>query len=129
MREFNILKEVKRAAPPEADPPGPFLLGDLEVDYAGRRVSVAGSPVTLTVTEYELLRQLSVNAGRVLTHDQLLQRIWGPERAGEPGLVRNVVKRLSRKLGDDADHPDYIHTEPRVGYRMPRGEGPEPVEA
>ena len=113
----------KRASPSEAEPPGPFLLGDLEVDYAGRRVSVAGRPVTLTVTEYELLRHLSVNAGRVLTHGQLLQRIWGPERTGEPGLVRNVVKRLRRKLGDDADNPAYIFTEPRVGYRMAKGEG------
>ena len=113
----------KRASPSEAEPPGPFLLGDLEVDYAERRVSVAGRPVTLTVTEYELLRHLSVNAGRVLTHGQLLQRIWGPERTGEPGLVRNVVKRLRRKLGDDADNPAYIFTEPRVGYRMAKGEG------
>ena len=119
----------KRAAPSEAGPPGPFLLGDLEVDYAERRVSVAGRPVPLTVTEYELLRHLSVHAGRVLTHGQLLQRIWGPERTGEPGLVRNVVKRLPRKLGDDADNPAYIFTEPRVGYRMAKGEGQEPEMA
>ena len=57
-----------------------------------------------------------------MTHDQLLQRVWGLERTGEPGLVRNVVKRLRRKLGDDADNPAYIFTEPRVGYRMAKGE-------
>ena len=63
-----------------------------------------------------------MNIGRVLTHDQLLRRIWGLERTGEPGLVRNVVKRPRGKLRDDADNPTYIATEPRVGYRMPRGE-------
>ena len=83
---------------------------------------MAGRQVTLTPTEYELLYVLSVNAGIVLTQDQLLQRVWGPERSGEPGLIRNVVRRLRRKLGDDADSPRYVFTEPRVGYRMPKGE-------
>ena len=104
---------------------GPYLLGDLAVNYAERRVTVAGRQVELTATEYALLYELSVNIGRVLTHDQLLQRVWGMERTGEPGLVRNVVKRLRRKLGDDADNPTYIFTEPRVGYRMAKAETPE----
>ena len=108
----------KRAAPERAEPPGPFLTGDLSIDYAAHAVTVAGRPVRLTATEYELLYWLSVNAGRVLTHDQLLQRVWGPERSGEPWLVRNMVKRLRGKLADDADNPAYIFTEPRVGYRM-----------
>ena len=55
----------------------------------------------------------------------LLQRVWDPERVGEGWLVRNVVKRLRRKLGDDAADPRYIVTEPRKGYRMAVGEGPE----
>ena len=80
----------------------------------------------LTPTEYELLFELSVHAGRVLTHDRLLQRVWGLERIGEPWLVREVVKRLRRKLGDDANSPAYIFTEPRVGYRMAEGEAPGP---
>ena len=57
----------------------------------------------------------------MLTHDQLLQRIRGPERTGERGMVRNVVRRLRRKLRDDAENPAYIFIEPRVGYRMARG--------
>ena len=77
---------------------------------------MAGRPVRLTPTEYELLFELSVHAGRVLTHDQLLQRVWGLERTGEPWLVR-------RKLGDDTGNPTYIPTELRVGYRMPRARG------
>ena len=113
----------RRAGPYGPEPTGPYLLGDLTVNYAERRVTVAGSQVQLTPIEYALLYELSVNIGRVLTHDQLLQRVWGPERTGEPGLVRNVVKRLRRKLGDDADNPTYIFTEPRVGYRMANAEG------
>ena len=112
----------RRAGPYGAEPTGPYLLADLAVNYAERRVTVAGRQVELTATEYALLYELSVNIGRVLTHDQLLQRVWGMERTGEPGLVRNVVKRLRRKLGDDADNPTYIFTEPRVGYRMAKGE-------
>ena len=74
----------RRAAPHPAEPSEPCSLGDLTIDYTGHRVAVAGRPVRLTPTEYELLFELSVHAGRVLTHDQLLQRVWGPERTGEP---------------------------------------------
>ena len=119
----------KRAAPGWAGPPGPYSLGDLSIDYAEHRVTLAGRPVQVTATEYELLYRLSADAGRVLTHDQLLQAVWGPERTGEPWLVRNVVKRLRRKLRDDADNPTYVFTEPRVGYRMARGEMQEREEA
>ena len=57
-----------------------------------------------------------------MTYDQLLRRIWGLGRAGESGLVRTVVRRLRGKLRDNADNPKYIFNEPRVGYRMPKGE-------
>ena len=80
----------------------------------------------LTATEYQLLFELSVNGGRVLTHNQLLRRVWGLADSGDGRLVRTVVKRLRRKLGDDASNPDYVFTEPRVGYRMPRNEQPAP---
>ncbi len=112
----------RRAGPDVAEPSGPYELGDLTIDYAGRRVWLTGSPVALTPTEYRLLYELSIHAGRVMTHDHLLQRIWGPERMGEPWLVREVVKRLRGKLGDVAADPKYILTEPRVGYRMPAGD-------
>ena len=58
----------------------------------------------------------------MLTHGDLLRRVWGPERVGEPWLVRDVVTRLRPKLGDDARNPRYIVTEHRVGYRMAEGE-------
>ena len=96
----------------------PYRIGDLAIDYSRRHVTVAGSPVQLTATEYKVLFELSINAGRVLTHDQLLQRAWGADFSGEPHLVRIIIGRLRRKLGDDATDPQYIFTEPRVGYRM-----------
>ncbi len=76
----------------------------------------------LTATEYALLYELSVHAPRTLTHAVLLQRIWGLEKVGEPWLVRDMVRRLRGKLGDDGADPRYIFTEPRVGYRMSEGE-------
>ena len=114
----------RRAASELSEPSEPYRRGELTIDYAERRVSLAGSAVLLTNFEYRLLFELSVNAGQVLTHAQLLQRVWGPEHSRKPGAVRTFVKNLRRKLGDDADNPKYIHTEIRVGYRMPKGEGP-----
>jgi signal transduction histidine kinase/DNA-binding response OmpR family regulator len=111
----------KRVEPQSPEPPGPYTAGDLSIDYAERRVILRGQPVELTATEYAVLYELSVNSRRVLAHNVLLQRVWGPERVGEPWLVRDVVKRLRRKLGDDAHSPTYIFTEPRVGYRMTQG--------
>ena len=96
----------------------PFRVDDLEVDYTERRVTVAGQEVNLTATEYRLLFELAVSAGRVLTHGQLLERVWGPSYTGDARIVRAFIKSLRRKLGDDATHPRYVRTEPRVGYRM-----------
>ena len=108
----------RRAAPDRTKEREPYLLGDLTVNYAERRVTVAGRPVRLTATEYKLLFELSINAGRVLTHDQLLGRVWGRDYSGDSPLLRSFVKKLRRKLKDDANSPRYIFTEPRVGYRM-----------
>ena len=100
--------------------PAPFVLGALAIDYERRRVSVAGRPVTLTATEYELLRVLAQAAGRVLTHEALLRQVWAGRNTGDPKRVRAYVKRLRNRLGDDAADPAYIVNERGVGYRMPR---------
>ena len=113
----------KRAAPELAEPSEPYVRGDLTIDYPQRRVTVAGRPVALTVIEYRMLVELSVNAGRAQTNEHLLQRVWGPDRGEDSGPVRNIVKRLRRKLGDDPGSPTYILTEPRFGYRVEKGEG------
>ena len=111
----------RRLVASTGEPSEPFVLGDLVIDYAERRVSVAGSAVHMTPTEYELLFELSVHAGRVLTFDALLDRVWGFGRSGNRGSVTTYVKRLRRKLGENADSPKYIFAEPRVGYRMAKG--------
>ncbi len=108
----------KRSRLAQASFPEPYLAGDLFIDYELRKVTLAGESVQLTPTEYGLLCELSVNAGKALGHDQLLQAVWGPERRGEHRLLRDVVKRLRRKLGDNADNSTYIFTEQRIGYRM-----------
>ena len=105
-----------------AEPSEPYVLGDLTIDYAERRVTVAGRPVQLTATEYEFISELSGNDGRVLTHDQLLRKVWGRTNSGDVRVIRTLVRRLRRKLGDDASSPTYIFAEPRVGYRMPKGQ-------
>ena len=115
----------RRAAPELAQPSEPYVRGDLTVDYPQRRVTVAGNPVELTDIEYRLLVELSVNAGRALTHERLLQRVWGPDKGEDSGPVRNIVKRLRRKLGEDASNPAFIFAVPRVGYRMEQGEEQE----
>ena len=111
----------RRAASVQAAGREPYVLGDLAIDYGERRVTVASRPVQLTETEYKLLFELSINAGRVLTHDRLLRRVWALRDSGDLQVVRAYVKRLRRKLGDDANSPAYIFTEPRVGYRMAKG--------
>ncbi|MCY4481473.1 MAG: response regulator [Spirochaetaceae bacterium] len=105
-----------RAALRKRARPDPFVVADLAIDYEKRRVTVGGRPVRLTVTEYELLRVLSVNAGRVMTYESLLRQIWGEREDTEP--VRTFVKKLRGKLGDAPASPAYIFNERGVGYRM-----------
>ena len=118
--QTELVARVQAVLRRAAEPPQPFSLGNLAIDYAGRRVSVAGSPVELTATEFDLLRALSVNAGRVVTYETLLRQVWGRREQGDPSLVRTYVKRLRRRLGDDAENSAYIFTVRRVGYRMAR---------
>ena len=115
----------RRMEPYLAGSPEPFSLGGLAIDYAQRAVSVGGRPVELTATEYRLLFELSVNAGRVMTHDELLDRVWGIDHTGGMSALRSAVKRQRSKLGDDASNPNYILAVPRVGYRMAKGEEKE----
>ena len=98
----------------------PFTLRHLAIDYDRRQVTVAGRAVALTATEFELLRVLSQGAGRVLTHETLLRRVWAERAKGNSKIVRAYVKRLRSKLGDDAGRPALIFNERGVGYRMAR---------
>ncbi len=101
-----------------------YVSGDLTIDYVERRVTLAGRTLDLTAAEYDLLLELSANAGRVVTHNQLLRRIWGPAHSGDMRVVRTLVRRLRIKLNDNAANPTYLFVERRVGYRMPKSQEP-----
>ena len=107
-----------RAALRRHEEPEPFVLGALAIDYGRRRVTVAGDAVDLTPTEYEFLRVLSVNAGRVVTYDILLRQVWSGRSGADANVVRIFVRNLRRKLGDDAANPVWIFNERGVGYRL-----------
>jgi len=92
--------------------------GSFEIDLAARLVYRDGEEVRLSRTEYDLLRLLAVNAGKVMTHRQLLQAVWGPEYGEETEYLRTFVKQLRRKLEEDPSRPKQILTEPGVGYRL-----------
>ena len=109
-----------RAALRRTDGAEPFVLGDLAIDYERRLVSIGGRPVELTATEYELLRTLSVNAGRVTSFDSLLRKVWARREDADVQSVRNFVKKLRRKLGDDPASPAWIRNVRGVGYSMPK---------
>ena len=99
-------------------PQEPRVFGDLNIDYAGRSVTVSGRRVQLTDIEYRLLEDLSINAGRIVPYEDLLQRVWETWEYSEMRQLRTAVKNIRRKLGDDAANPTYVFTERRVGYRM-----------
>jgi two-component system, OmpR family, KDP operon response regulator KdpE len=107
---------LRRVAGPDADPV--FVQGALTVDLARRIVTVGGRVVTLTPTEYELLRVLIARAGRVLTHQQLLREVWGTGYEQDGHLLRVNISNLRRKLEPDMTRPQFIQTEPGVGYRL-----------
>ena len=123
----RIQAVLRRRAPVERpEPSEPCVLGDLTVNYHERRVSMAGRPVRLTGMEYRVLAELAANAGWVVTHADLLLRVWGPAHSGGSGPVRTIVKSLRGKLEDDAENPTYIFNEPRIGYRLGEGREPRP---
>jgi two-component system, OmpR family, KDP operon response regulator KdpE len=103
----------------QADEPAtPVLRFDaLEVDLPRRLVTVDGTQLRLTPTEYGLLEALVTNPGKLLTHQWLLRKVWGQGYGTETTYLRTYVRALRRKLGDDAQAPALIVTEPGVGYR------------
>ena len=116
----RISATLRRTRPsPGADgaPTTIALAGDLEIDLAARQVRRAGEALHLTPTEFALLRELVNERGKVLTHAQLLRRVWGRGYETETEYVRVYVRRLRAKL-EDGEGPPLILTQPRVGYRL-----------
>ena len=125
-RIHTVLRRWVGSAPSE--PPPPFSLYDLTINFRERSAALADRPLDLTDLEYRLLYELATNPGRVMTHAELLRRIWGPGHPDNSGPVRTVVKQLRRKLGDDAANPVYVFNHPRVGYSVPDPHAAEDAE-
>ena len=95
-----------------------FRSGDLEVDLAARRVTLKGREIKMTPTEYSFLRLLARNAGKVVTHRQILKEVWGPAYGEQTHYLRVYVAHLREKLEADPARPELVLTEPGVGYRL-----------
>ena len=93
-------------------------LDGLEVDLRARDVRRDGKSIHLSPIEFDLLRVLARNRGRLLTHRQLLTEVWGPEYASDTQVLRTTIGRLRGKIEREASNPQYIHTDPGIGYRL-----------
>ena len=125
----TVLRRSASAGAGQPEPFGTYRWGELAIDYGEQLVTLAGRPLDLTYLEQRMIFELALRAGEVLSHAELLPRVWGPAHSGRTGAVRTLVKQLRRKLGDDAEHPTYIFNVPRVGYRMPRPDGADGQDA
>ncbi len=112
----RLRSALRRSTQAEVDPV--FKTGSLVVDLNQREVSVNGELVSLTPTEYDLLRTFVKHAGKVLTHDQLLRAVWGTAYESETHMLQVNISNLRRKIEPDALRPGYLITEPGVGYRL-----------
>ena len=104
------------------DPPEPYYRKGLSIKFAEHEVTLFGRRIEMTATESKVLFELAANAGRVVTYDHLLDRIWSGNKKRERGLVRTVVKRIREKLDEGASKPEHIFTASGIGYRMVKGE-------
>ncbi|MGN8260448.1 response regulator [Pseudomonas sp. SMSB3] len=112
------VRALLRQVPQVGSNPAQANFGPLVVDFAFRRVTLAGAEIALTRKEYALLAQLARHPGRVITQRQLLKDIWGPTHVDDTHYLRIVVGHLRQKLGDDPTAPRFIVTEAGVGYRL-----------
>ena len=109
---------LRRAKRPEEMVTAALRCGELEIDFARRTVKVRGQNVSLTRTEYALLRQLALNANRVMLHRDLLTEVWGQEYRDDIDYLRAYIRYLRRKLEADPSNPHYILTSQGVGYML-----------
>ena len=96
-------------------------VGDLTIEVNERRVTLAGAEIKLTPKEFEVLKYLAGNSGKVVTHRKLLQAVWGSESTEQTEYLRVFINQLRRKIEPDPQNPRYITTEPWVGYRFNPG--------
>ena len=97
---------------------GPLKLGDIQIDFDARRVKTSRDERRLTPKEFALLSYLACHANQIVTHRELLQEVWGVDSGDEKEYLRVFVNRLRKKIERSPDHPEYLITEPWVGYRF-----------
>jgi two-component system KDP operon response regulator KdpE len=113
----RIRAALRRSA--SGDQAVPMLdFGRLKLDLTARVVTVDGAEIHLTPTEYDLLRVLATNAGKIMTHQMLLTRVWGPASEDSTNYLRVYINQLRRKIESEPSRPRYIVTDPGVGYRF-----------
>jgi two-component system KDP operon response regulator KdpE len=95
-----------------------YAFDELVVDADNSQVTLRGKPISLTPTEFRLLLTLAENSGHILSHEQLLSQVWGPEYVGEAGYVKRYIWYLRQKIEDDPSDPQYILTERGFGYKL-----------
>lgn len=112
------MRAVHRRAGSEDIGESDFNVDELHIDFSRRIVTLAGQEIHLTPKEYEMLRYMSMNVNRVLTHRQILTKVWGPEYADDTHTLRVHIANLRNKIEQTPERPKFIHTEPRIGYRF-----------
>lgn len=116
-RIHAVLRRV--ALEPASDPQARIRIGDVEIDLTDHRVTVSGKEVHFTPTEYEVLALLATHPGKIMTHEAILTRVWGPEYWDETHYVRTYINQIRKKLGENpAANVRYILNEPGLGYRF-----------
>jgi two-component system KDP operon response regulator KdpE len=118
-RVAAVLHRARQSPPPRS--PRIYTSDDLVIDLDSLRVTKKGEPISLTPTEFRLLAVLVENAGRVLTHEQLLDHVWGYDYAGDTGYVKRYIWYLRQKIEDSPNTPRHILTERGFGYSFRKG--------
>ena len=117
-RVRTALRHARNSESPLAGSDGKFVSGELTVDYDKRRVYIGGNDIHLTQNEYKIVSLLSKCAGKVLTYDNIMKQIWGPNFQSDNQILRVNMANIRRKMEEDPAEPKYIFTELGVGYRM-----------
>jgi DNA-binding response OmpR family regulator len=113
-----VLRRSNRSTDADAPPSAPATIGDLRVDYGSRRVTLGGEPVELSRKEFDLLSELVRAAGKVVSREELMARVWDENWFGSTKTLDTHIGWLRRKLGDDTAATRYIHTVRGVGFRF-----------
>ncbi len=115
-----LLARAKKAMERHRPPEGEIVIQEagMVIDLTRQRVTLRGQPISLTSTEWAILKELVGSPGRMVTHRMLAEKLWGEEGSEIPSTIRSYIARLRKKLGDDPDNPVLIRTEYGIGYRF-----------